>query len=170
MAGSAAEVDLDSIIEENTRARAETLEAVEALTEDRRREVWFGDWSALDIVAHLAGAQEGYAEALEHVARGEPPRITGWEPGPPDDWNRATVEARRGRDWERLIADLGVACERHEAAVRAVPIERYEATQDGFPNEFSPWPNSAMHYAANAQRHERGHVAAILRWRRERGI
>ena len=87
--------DVDATIEANARARAELIAAVDGLSVAQRDAVWFGEWSLCDIVAHLVGAQEGYAEWLEHVARGEPPKITGWEePGPPDAFNRITVEAR----------------------------------------------------------------------------
>ncbi len=165
-----AAVDLAAIIDENAQARAEFIEAVDALSDEQHREVWHGEWALLDVVAHIAGAQEGYAEWLEHVARGEEPRIASYgEPGPPHHWNRVTVEARRGRDWERLIADLDVARERHEAAMCAVPIERYEAEEDGYPNDFTPWPNQVTHFAANVARHERGHIGAILSWRGEQG-
>ncbi len=170
MSGSVTAVDLDAIIQENARARAELMDAVDGLAGEQLREVWHGEWSLLDVVAHIAGAQEGYAEWLEHVARSEEPRITGYgEPGPPHHWNRVTVEARRDRDWERRVADLDVARERHEAAVRAVPLERYDVEEDGYPNDFTPWPNQLVHFAANVSRHERGHIAAILKWRSEQG-
>ena len=149
MADALAKVSVDAIIEEHGSAGVELIEAVGGLSAEERNAVWFGERSLCDIVAHLAGAQEGYAEWLEHVARGEPPKITGWEePGPPLDFNRITVEARRGREWQLLMADLDVARSRHEAAIRALPAERYEASQDGYPNEFSPWPNEVSHFAA----------------------
>ncbi|MEE8337633.1 MAG: DinB family protein [Dehalococcoidia bacterium] len=135
-AGTAAGgIDVEATIRENANARAELMAAVEGLPASVRDEPCSGDWSVGDVVAHLAGAQEGYAEALEHVAVGEPPRIEGWEPGPPDDWNRATVSARREREWQRLVADLDTARLRHAAAVRAVPAVTYAAAEEGFPHQ-----------------------------------
>lgn len=170
-AGTAADgIDVGATIRENGDARAELKVAIEGLADDVRDDPCSGEWSVGDIIAHLAGAQAGYSEALEHVAVGEPPRIEGWEPGPPDDWNRATVSARRERDWQRLIADLDTARLQHEAAVRAVPVVTYAAAEEGFPHQWSQARNSAEHYAANTARHERIHIRDIVEWRRKRGL
>jgi uncharacterized damage-inducible protein DinB len=159
--------DAEAMVAGNADARAELMAAIASLPADVRDEPCSGDWSVGDILAHLAGAQDGYAEALEHIAAGEPPVIADYgEPGPPDDWNRRTIVARRDRDWTRLIADLDAARSRHEAAVRAVPSATYSAAQEGFPGPFTQARNVAEHYAISA-RHERGHISDIVAWRRK---
>ena len=168
MVESGESIDIEAVIEENAQARAELMEAIDGLPAERRREVVHGDWTVSDLVAHITAAQNGYGEALEHVAAGRPARIEGWEPGPPDDWNRAEVLARRARSWEEMLADLDAARERHEAAVRAVPAETYATPQPGFPHGWTRAPNEAEHYATSA-RHERGHILEILAWREGRG-
>jgi hypothetical protein len=158
-------IDSEAMIAENADARAELMTAIDGLPPDVRHEPCSGDWSVCDVLAHLAGAQAGYAEALEHIAAGEPPVIADYgEPRPPDDWNRRTIAARRDRDWTRLLADLDAARSRHEAAVRAVPEATYAAAQEGFPGPYTRARNVAEHYATSA-RHERGYISDIVEWR-----
>src|SRR5690606_22818225 len=122
---------IPGIIEANQAARAELMEAVDALTPEQRQERWFGDWSLHDIVAHLYEWQNGYAHALERIARGERPEIPDYNPEAGDDEFNALVTARNEHlSWEELVAHLRAARERHEAAVRnlagRVTAERFE--------------------------------------------
>ena len=111
-----------------------------------------GEWQLRDIVAHLAGAQAGYAEALEHVARGEAPRIGDYgPPGPPHAWNARVVDRSRGRSWDHLLGDLDAAQARHEAAVRACGAAL-------------PGNERAQFFARNVAPHEGGHLRAITQW------
>jgi hypothetical protein len=162
--------DPDATLEADARVRAELLRAVDGLPEAAREDLWVGQWTLGDIIAHVAGAQAGYAEALEHIADGEPPTIEGWEPGPPHDWNAATVAARRDHTWEQRLADLDAAQVRYAAAVRAIPAATYAAPEAGFPHQFSAARNSAEHFASNVSRHESARVREIVDQRRERGL
>lgn len=158
--------DSDAVIAKNEAARQELSRALEDIPPDVLRTRAIGEWSVADVLAHLAGAQSGYAEALECIARGEPPRITDYGPaGPPDGWNHRVVAAARERTHEELLERLAAAAERHVRAIRTVPPDIYAAPEPGFPNQFSRAPNHAQHYADSA-RHERQHVQAVAAWRR----
>ncbi len=152
-------IDLDVIAEENAQARAALVEAVDALSDEQRREVWFGQWSLHDVIAHIAAWQDGFAHALELMARGERPVIPGSQGDDFDAFNAASTEARKDHDWEQLMAELSTARERHEAAVRGLstlPPERLA-------------PGKTAHTLTDEAEHDREHIDAILEWRREKG-
>src|SRR5688572_20812494 len=109
------------VLNENERARAELLAAVDGLSEEERSEVWFGEWSVRDILAHIYSWQDGFAHALERIAAGERPEIPDFDPraeNGEDQFNALVVERNRHLDWADLLAHLRAAKERHEAAVR----------------------------------------------------
>src|SRR5215207_2172640 len=144
--------DIEGALAGNAQVRAETLATLERVPAERREAIVAGEWRLRDIVAHLAAAQAGYAEALEHVARGAVPVISDYgPPGPPHEWNARMVERSRGRSWDQLLADLDAAHERHEAAVRACRAALPE-------NE------RAQFFARNVSPHEGVHLEAIERW------
>ncbi len=47
-------IDVEALIEENAAARAELMQAIDALPPERRAEVVHGDWAISDVVAHVA--------------------------------------------------------------------------------------------------------------------
>jgi uncharacterized damage-inducible protein DinB len=156
--------DVDAILEDNQRARAELLEAIDGLPAGRRLEPWFGEWSVHDIVAHIYMWQNGFAHALECIARGERPEVPDYDPQSEtgtDDFNAMAVEQNKHLSWEELLAHLRAARERHEAAVRnlvgTVPPDRFAQGR------------SARRLASSAT-HDDEHIGAILDWRRERGV
>jgi len=153
---------IDELLEGNARARAELMDAIDAIPAGRRAEGWFGpeQWSVHDIVAHLGGWQAGWAHALELMATGERPAVPGYE-GDDDAYNAKSVEAGRARSWEQLMGDFRANRERHEAAVKglrgAVDLDRIV-------------PGRTAHNLANAAGHDREHIEAIRDWRRGQGI
>lgn len=153
---------IPGIIEANQAARAELIEAVDALTPARREERWFGEWSIHDILAHLYEWQNGYAHALERMARGLRPEIPDFNPDDGDDaYNAIVSERNRHLTWEELLAHLRAARERHEAAVKnlagRLPAERFE-------------PGRTARNLSDTAGHDREHADAILAWRREQRI
>ena len=153
---------IESAIDANAVARAELIEACDALSEARRLEGWYGDrkWSLHDIVAHIAVWQDAAARGLEQLAHGETPDIEGWH-GDDDAYNAATVELFASAPWPEVLTALRHARERHAAATAAL-----RAAPDA----------GAIAESAAGRRllllpstHDREHIAAILEWRRERG-
>lgn len=153
---------IDELVEGNAQARAELIEAIDALPPERRTDGWYGpeQWSVHDIVAHLHGWQIGWSHALELMAKGERPNVPGYE-GDDDAYNAKSVEAGRQRSWERLMGDFRESRERHEAAVKSL---RGSMDLDRIV------PGRTAHNLANAGNHDREHAGAILEWRRSQGI
>lgn len=156
---------VDAVLEANRAARAELLAAMDALTAEQRREVWFGTWSLHEIVAHIAAWQEGYAIGLEQIRAGGRPEIPGFDrtiddAEATDRFNAAAAERARGESWETLMGSLRAAREHHEQAV--------EALSDSLdPERFTP--GRAARRLAEAANHDREHIHAILEWRTGKG-
>ncbi len=154
------------VIEDNHATRAELLEAIDALPPARRREIAFDAWNLEQVLAHLIAWQDGYAAALECIARGERPVVPGFESGiddgeATDRFNERAVEAASGLSWETLLGRLRAARERHDAAVRALAGR---IGTDRFVEGRAAWR------LASSAVHDREHIPAILAWRREQGI
>lgn len=156
-------LDVTAALAENALARAELMEAIDALPPERRAEPAFDGWSVEDIVRHLAIWQEAAAAALEQLAGGERPVVEGFTGDNIDEWNDERVEAARGLGWETSLARLRSARETFEAAARrageALPPER-----------LLPGKTAANLIVGNGAEHDREHGGQILAWRREQGI
>lgn len=157
--------EVEAVIEANQAARAELLTAVDALTADQRREVWFGTWSLHEILAHVAAWQDGFAIGLEQMLAGERPSIPGFDSSVEDGvatdrFNATAAEGASAKSWETLLGALRVARERHEAAVRRIPGT---LPADRFTE------GRTARRLADAGEHDREHIDAILEWRRSKG-
>ena len=151
---------LDSILEQNARARAELLDAIDALPAARRIEAARDGWSVLEVVAHIAAAQDGRAQALELIARGEEPHVGAFAQGDPAAFLAGLRAEAAGERWEQVLGRLRTARERHEAAVRglrALEPERYA-------------PGRSAHRVADVAIFEVERAGRIRAWRREQGL
>jgi hypothetical protein len=154
---------VDTLIEANRSARAALLEAVDGLTEAQQGEGWFGEeqWSVRDLLAHIYEWQNGFAHALERVARGERPEIPDYNPEDPDGvFNAMATERNRRLTWEDLLGHLRAARERHEAAVRILV---------GMIDSDRFVEGRTAHRLADSAEHDHEHTPAILEWRRQQG-
>jgi len=151
---------LDALLEENARARAELLEAVDAVPAVLRLEPSIDGWSLKDVIVNIAAWQDGYAHALELMARGERPRVPDYEDSDIDAYNARRQQEAAADSWEQTLGRLRAARERHEAAVRGLSVldaDRYA-------------PGKTAHRLANAAEHDREHIEQIAVWRRSRGV
>ena len=159
---------LDALIEANEQARAELLDALDALPADRRVEGWFGPeaWSAKDILAHIARWQAGWAVALGQIAGGERPAIPEFEPNRDDPeaadnaFNAESVARASDMTWEQVLARLREAREQHHEAIRGLAVLEPDRYAEG----------RTPYRLADAAEHDREHAAAILAWRGEQGV
>ncbi len=163
MAGSAEIIDIDAIIEENARARAELMQAIDALPSERRVEGGLlGEWSLKDVMVHIAGWQDASASLMEMLARGERPVLDGYD-GDTDAYNDRLVAESRDQTWEQVMNRLRSARERYEAGARAM--------RDRLPPErLVPGRTAERLARADGARHDREHAEQILEWRKEQGL
>jgi uncharacterized damage-inducible protein DinB len=151
---------LDELLEENAKARAELLEIIDSIPNERRLEPSIHGWSVRDIVVNIAAWQDGWGHALELMARGERPRVPGFEDNDIDAFNAMKQQEAAHESWEQSMARLRAARERHEAAVRGLRVldpERYE-------------PGKTAHRISNTAEHDHEHIEEIAVWRREQGF
>ena len=159
---------LDALLGQNAAARAELLDAIDALPGERRLEGWYGpgQWSVKDILAHIARWEEAWARGLVAIVNGDRPTIEGYEPNPDDPdaaddaYNAASVAMVRDEPWEKLMGRLRVTREHHDEAVRALRALDPERYAEG---------RTAYRFADRAA-HDREHLPAILEWRREQSL
>ena len=89
----AAQAEKDSVIGGLRAARERILDAVRSLTPEQQDEVFLGEWSAKDLLAHLVGWDHTNREAVAEILAGQKPGF----------W------AHRDRDWKsynaRLVAE-----------------------------------------------------------------
>jgi hypothetical protein len=152
---------VDVALEANAIARAQLIEACDALKEGQRLETWYGanQWSLHDIAAHIAVWQDAAARGLEQLSRGETPDIEGWE-GDDDVYNASTVELFASAPWAEVMTALRHARERHESASELVrDVESALLTPGTTGHRLLFLPST----------HDGEHIEAIIEWRRAHG-
>ena len=150
---------LEQIIEENAKARADLMAAVDAIPAARQLETAFGEWSVRDVLVHIARWQDGWAHFLELLAKGERPVVPGYE-GDDDAYNAESVRLAEGQSWERVMGTLRAARQRHDAAIRglsALDADRYAEGR-------------SARRLSDAAGHDREHIEDIAAWRRQHSI
>ena len=152
-------IDVRAIIEENAQARAELIEAIDALPAARRIESGLlGEWSLKDVLVHIAGWQQNAATVIGELMAGESPgRID------IDAFNADVVAEHADESWDEVLAWLRRAREAYEAAARE-GVERLTSEQ------LAPGAIVDGWLRANGAKHDREHVAQILAWRKEQGL
>jgi hypothetical protein len=151
---------LDTLLEQNARARAELMDAVDALPADRRNEAALDGWSAQEMLAHVAVSQDGRAEALEMIARGEAPHVGVFAQGDPVAFLATLRAEAAGERWEQVLGRLRASRERHEAAIRGLRVLEQERYQ----------PGRIAHRVADVATFDLERAERIRAWRREQGL
>jgi hypothetical protein len=145
--------DKATLIRETQEAYTELRRAVEALTEEEMRRVWFGTWGVREILIHISGWHEVMTPALARIARGEAP----YPAGTYDDfdaWNARFVLQKTGVKTADVLAELDASHRQFVDAAEAVP-EQYFETGGGAGEVLDG--AGAGHY--------REHTAQIREWR-----
>ena len=137
------------------------LDTIDGLSDERMTNVWYGEWSVRDILAHIVGWHREEAGMLERMPSGERPWPEG--SGHPynegDAWNARFVEKWHTASPATILEELKDSKDEYVAAARLLPEERfregrtaYRLLQEG----------SIDHY--------RDHAAQIRDWRKREGI
>jgi uncharacterized protein (TIGR03083 family) len=135
------------------------LQSVEGLTDDRMKQVWFGEWGVRDILAHVAGWHREMTGAFERIARGERPVPEGVDYSNADPINARFAEAQRSADANGIIAELKASKDAFVSAARQLPEDRFEEGKTAY---------RILH--TTGIDHYQEHEPAIREWRRREGI
>jgi hypothetical protein len=132
--------------------------ALEGLDARRLTEVWLGDWSVKEIVAHISGWHRELAPALERMARGERPVPEGKSYEDVDAWNAKFAAAVKATSAREVLDDLERSHADFMRAASAVPPER-----------FLPGKTAWKIVDLNSAHHYKEHGDQIREWRAAKG-
>ena len=148
----------EELIAELNRGFASLLDAVAGLSDEHMAVVWYGDWSANDLLAHVAGWNREMAPAFERIARGERPVPEDTDYSDFDKWN-AGFAGSRAAGVSEVVAELTASQAEFAQAASTVPEEKFE---DGRAAYRIIHLTGIDHYA--------DHEPAIREWRKSAGI
>jgi hypothetical protein len=134
------------------------VDAIDGLRDERMLQVWYGEWSVRDILAHIIGWYRESVAALERIARGERPVPDGVDYSDGDAWNARFVEAWRNASPATVVAELRASKETLAAAARQVLESRFEEGRAGH--------RTLTVTIGDYQ----GHAPDIREWRQKEGI
>lgn len=104
----------------------EFCEAFEGLNDVQMSEIWLGDWSVHDILAHVAGWHRVMSGALDRVAQGERPTPEGVDYSDTDAWNDGFSQEQKGVSSKAIVTELQAAFDAFRSAVVTVGDDRFE--------------------------------------------
>ncbi len=138
---------------------ARLLTAVSSLSEQERNQAVAGDWSAKDILAHIAAWDRELVRGVEHLLAGQRPEFVSYVE---DEFNARIVEAARYRSFVDVLADTQQA---HAALIEALKQLTDEQWSSG--SVYSWADHTAMtiaslfSYRYRGETHYAGHAAEI---------
>lgn len=147
------------LLAELAEARRELLSAVEGLSEAQMTApLPGGEWSAKDILAHVASWEELRPVEVARTAGGDQPVYGRLQDDDFDRWNALMMVYRRDLPLEQVLRELLKARERLLAVVAELPDEQLPAAAEG---------RMRIRRAAH---HEREHATQIREWRQREGL
>ncbi|HEX5501974.1 MAG TPA: DinB family protein [Thermomicrobiales bacterium] len=117
-----------------------------------------GGWTAKEVLAHLAGRQQGYDRTYQLAESGPPPpgSMAGFSV---DDWNRQRIAERSGKSRDDLLAEFRQV---HDALIARVRETPDDLLQRPIPRAQGPVPfGDAL--AGGGGRHALNHSAEVER-------
>ena len=128
--------DLVEMLEATRAAERAIFGLMDPVTRDAPRTI--GEWSAKDLLAHLAAWREVEAGRLRTGWRDRQPAGSGTaagdgddDGGEPDDVANARIQAERETwSWDRVAADAEASIDALQAAIAATTAERLERSEN----------------------------------------
>ena len=149
----------NDLLREMDAGFAALLDAVDGLYEEQMTRVWYGDWSARDILAHVAGWHREEIAMLERMARGERPVPESADYTDDDAWNARFVAKWRAASAGEVLAELKATKEAYVAAASRLPEERFEEGR-----------TARRLVQQGCIEHYREHADEIRAWREKEGL
>jgi hypothetical protein len=137
--------------------RAEMLDAINGIPEEKMSAVAFGSWSVKDVLCHLASWEQFAVPDLQRINRGHIPQFATLRLEEIDDWNAGLMRSRNLFSLPQAMFELEDSRRQLIDALNALPDNLFAAGQmvrmltDGLVNG------------------EKGHAADIRDWRQNEG-
>ncbi len=116
----------ETLLAQFTAVRTKILETARTFAPDRRDEIFLGEWSALDLIAHLIGWDYTYLGAVDDLAAGELPAFYALRD---EDWatyNRYLVQQYFKPDWAELLAAAKQSQQKLLDCLQTVPEAEFD--------------------------------------------
>ncbi len=133
-------------------ARRELMTAVEGIPPERMTAPVIGDWSAKDILAHIAFWEEIAIPDFQRVARDDTPALAHFQPEKLDTWNELSMAMRRSFPLAQVLRELHDTRQAMKQQLESLP-------DDAFMTGWAPL------YCAITVGHDRQHAEHIRAWR-----
>ena len=130
----------------------ELLLVVRDIPDERFSEIWFGEWSTKDILAHLASWDEFAAEDLHRVGRGHIPCLAAIKREELDRWNEFFTKLRKQWPLVQVRFESQHCHEQMMEALNALPESMFASG------------NAVANFCATSSAHYREHVQQIKSW------
>ena len=101
-----AEAKKQQVLHELSEARASILEAARALPPQKRYQVFLGEWSAADLLAHLIGWDHANLRAAEELLGAKMPSFYAYQDRDWRSYNAQLVATYKRGDWGELLMAL----------------------------------------------------------------
>lgn len=139
-------------------SRNEFASAIQGLPEDKMIVPLAGDWSAKDIMGHIASWDEFTVSDLKRIARGRVPCLAAFREADVDDWNAFLIRPRKLFPLSQIQAEFEEARAEMVAALKDLP--------EGLLAQGAMARNIFVIMAS----HEKDHARQIREWRQAEGL
>ena len=150
--------DRDELLSRLQESRDELVSAIRGLPEDKMTAPLAGEWSAKDIMGHIASWDEFTASDLRRIARGRIPCLAAFREDEVDNWNAFLMRPRRVFPLPQIQAEFEEARAEMLAALNDLP-EQLMARGTMVRNIVGVFAN-----------HEKSHAQQIREWRQQEGV
>jgi len=123
--GTAAQITKDRLIGALTHARSGVMDTIRALPPGRLDEVFLGEWSAMDLLAHLIGWDHTNSKAVEVILAGKKPGFWAYHDRDWKTYNARLVAQYRRDGFEELVAAAEGSHRKLIDFLRTVPADEY---------------------------------------------
>ncbi len=127
-----------------------------------REEPLFGDWTAKDVLAHVAAWDRELVRGLDEILAGHRPSFASYSE---EEFNEAAVRASRARPFAGVLAELREAHEALVNRIEALTDNEWEAPSPHRWSYQSPITVASLFgYSYKGETHYGGHASEIEAW------
>ena len=150
--------DRDELLSMLQESRNELVSAIQGLPEDKMTVPLADDWSAKDIMGHIASWDEFTVSDLRRIARGRLPCLAAFREAEVDSWNAFLIRPRKLFPLPQIRAEFEEARAEMAAVLKDLP-EALLAQGQMVRNIFAIMTN-----------HEKDHARQVREWRQAQGL